>query len=228
MHDCCSLGGIIRERLEERGVEFDEFLVVDDFENPISDKAFPDPSGYDLIVATGAPWSFCDEKTIGTWIHREVEFLKRVDTAGVPFFGICFGAQALSASFGGTVEKAPVTEIGWHHVMTAVPDVVAEGPWMQWHVDGFTAPPGAEVLAKSPAGVQAIRIHNHFAVQFHPEMTPELLDLWINAGGDRELAEAGVSSEALVAETKVKSELARPNSRHLADYFLDTCVLKNS
>ncbi|MFZ4812617.1 MAG: hypothetical protein ACOYL9_14855, partial [Ilumatobacteraceae bacterium] len=29
---------------------------------------------------------------------------------------------------------------------------VERGPWLQWHVDAFTVPPGATELARSPAG----------------------------------------------------------------------------
>ncbi len=223
-HDCYSFGGVIREQLEQRGVIFDEFLVVEDFTNPVSYKPFPDPGDYDLVVAMGSPWSFYDDDLIGTWIGREVEFVKKADEVGVPFFGICFGAQVLAAALGGSVQLAPVSELGWYQVMTAEPEAVAEGPWMQWHKDGFTPPAEAEILAKSPAGVQAMRIRNHFGVQFHPEMTNSIVESWIRMGGDHELKKNGVAPEDLIAATATSSEVSRPNALRLADYFLDECA----
>lgn len=50
-------------------------------------------------------------------------------------------------------EAAP--ELGWYAVETVDPAVVPAGPWLQWHFDAFTLPPGAEQLAVSDAGVQA-------------------------------------------------------------------------
>jgi len=125
---------------------------------------------------------------------------------------------------GGSVQLAPEGELGWNQVMTAVPDIVAEGPWMQWHKDAFTPPADAEILAKSPAGVQAIRVRNHLGVQFHPELTPAIVESWITAGGDHELMENGVVPDDLIAETAVKSEQARANAVRLADYFLEDCA----
>ena len=55
---------------------------------------------------------------------------------------------------------------------------MAAGPWLQWHFEAFTTPPGAEELARSPACAQAFRLGPHLAVQFHPESTAEIVSEW--------------------------------------------------
>ena len=76
---------------------------------------------------------------------------------GVPIYGICYGNQIMAHALGGTVERAREPEIGWHQIVSDVPEVISEGPWMQWHYDVVTVPPGAEELARSAVGPQAWR-----------------------------------------------------------------------
>ena len=62
--------------------------------------------------------------------------------------------------------------------------MVPDGPWLAWHNDEVVAPPGASVLAANASGVQAYRVGPHVGVQFHPEVTPEIVAGW---NGDPEL-----------------------------------------
>ena len=61
----------------------------------------PDPSEYECAIALGSyaslagPWA--------DWVAREVEWIRQADAAGVPVFGICFGAQALAVALGGAL-----------------------------------------------------------------------------------------------------------------------------
>ena len=59
-------------------------------------------------------------------------------------------------------------EIGWCSIDSDVGDIAA-GPWMQWHSDAVTLPPGAVELARNPFGVQAWRRGRLLCTQFHPE-----------------------------------------------------------
>ena len=45
----------------------------------------------------------------------------------MPVYGICYGNQIMAHALGGTVERAREPEIGWHHVVSDVPEVIPEG-----------------------------------------------------------------------------------------------------
>jgi GMP synthase-like glutamine amidotransferase len=115
------------------------------------------------------------------WIACELEYLAAAHATGVPVLGICFGAQALAAALGGTVSRAPEKEVGWIDV--AGDDGFA-GPWFTWHEDVFTLPPGAAELARAASGPQAFAVGPSVGVQFHPEVTPEIVDGWLADGRD--------------------------------------------
>lgn len=57
---------------------------------------------------------------------------------------------------------------------------VGETTVLQWHDDNVDAPDGAVVLASS-AGcpVQAFAVGSALGLQFHPELTPSMLDRWL-------------------------------------------------
>jgi GMP synthase (glutamine-hydrolysing) len=138
--------------------------------------ALPDPAGRPFVVSLGAEASAFDDTV--PWLAAERAVLERAVETGVPVLGICFGAQHVARVLGGGVERAPRAEVGWLDVESLAPDVVPPGPWLQWHRDRFTVPPGAELLARSPAGPQAFRRGPHLGVQFHPEVTPAIALDW--------------------------------------------------
>jgi GMP synthase-like glutamine amidotransferase len=139
-------------------------------------SALPDPEGRPFLVSLGAEASAFDDTV--PWLAAERAVLERAIEVGVPILGICFGGQHLARVLGGGVERAPRAEVGWLDVESLAPDVVPPGPWLQWHRDRFTVPPGAELLARSPVGPQAFRQGPHLGVQFHPEVTPAIALDW--------------------------------------------------
>jgi GMP synthase-like glutamine amidotransferase len=141
----------------------------------------------------------------------------------MPVLGNCFGAQALSAALGGTVERAPRPELGWVRVDTDAPDVVASGPWFEWHRDRFTVPPGGVALARTDAGVQAFRFGNCMGVQFHPEVDVTLLGSWLGDDGtpDALFGELGVDPCELLTETAAREQASAANACRLVDHFLE-------
>jgi GMP synthase-like glutamine amidotransferase len=215
--------GPVGAQFAARGYDVEEFLVVpeDRFHAPDVEVRFPDPTSYDAIVPMGAPWSVYDEATIGAWVLEELTFLRRAQEAGVPVLGICFGAQALAAALGGSVERAPEPEIGWYAVDTTAPELVESGPWFQWHHDRLTAPPGSEVLASTPLCPQAYTIGRSLGVQFHPELTPSMLRGWLANGGATYLEAHGTDPADMIAETDRTAVDAERRSRALVDRFLD-------
>jgi GMP synthase-like glutamine amidotransferase len=149
----------------------------------------------------------------------EVEFIKRAVDREIPVLGLCYGGQVLAHVLGGTVEEAPAPELGWHMVSSEEPDEIPEGPWLQWHYDRFTLPPGAQQLASSPRAVQAFRQGAHLGLQFHPESTVEIVKEWARLDGAR-LAELGIADgEALAEAGRAEQERAREDAFRLFDAF---------
>ncbi len=215
--------GPVGAQLEARGYAVEEFLVVpeDRFHEPNVAAVFPDPRDFDVIVPMGAPWSVYDEPTIGAWILEELTFLRTAHEAGVPVLGICFGGQALASALGGGVERAPEAEVGWYEIASDEPDLVEPGPWFQWHHDRWIAPPGAQVVARTPVAQQAYTIGRSMGVQFHPELTPFQLQGWLDNGGAAYLEAHDVDADALLEHTVATAADAEARSRRLVDRFLD-------
>ncbi|MEO8693074.1 MAG: gamma-glutamyl-gamma-aminobutyrate hydrolase family protein [Acidimicrobiales bacterium] len=214
--------GRVGDRLRERGYEIDSFVVVSDPAIPVSRAPFPEPGGYDVIATMGAPWSVYDTDSIGTWIDRELAFLRNAHAAAVPILGVCFGAQALAAALGGTVSRAPRPEIGWHFVESDAA-WIGPGPWFQWHRDRFSLPPGATELARSALAPQAFRYGRSLGVQFHPEVDRQIVSDWLDGRhrSDAEFAAAAADPVEIAARAAVMVETSLPAADTLVDGFLD-------
>jgi GMP synthase-like glutamine amidotransferase len=222
-HDHVSPSGPIGERFAHRGYEVVERMVVpqEKFDEPNVEFEFPDPSEFDALVPMGAPWGAWDDATIGNWLQPELEWLRTADAAGVPVFGICFGGQLLARAHGGSVARAPHPEIGWTPIWTEQPDVIAPGPWFQFHYDRWQLPPGAHELARSARASQAFTLRKNLGVQFHPEMTPYTLIGWMNNGA-RPLIEAdGQDPEILYQHVLFEQQEAAARAYDLVDVFID-------
>ncbi len=222
-HDHVSPPGPVAERFAQRGFEVVETIVVprDRFFSPDVRFAFPEVHDHDVVVPMGAPWGAWDDDRIGTWLKPELDWLRDLQAHDVPIFGICFGAQALARALGGTVAPAPRAEIGYTWINSDDQDLVANGPWFQWHYDRFTVPPGAVEIARSPRASQAYRIGRSLAVQFHPEVTAACLEGWLEEGGVTEAEEDGVDPAELLAGTVREEPAAVQRAHAIVDAFLD-------
>jgi GMP synthase-like glutamine amidotransferase len=204
--------------LEKLGAKLEPFVVVEDIADPAVTATFPDDP-YDLVVLMGSPWSVYEERVQG-WVGPELDFVRRRLAAGVPMLGICFGAQAMSAALGGKVWHAARPEYGWTEVGSAT-EHIAEGPWFQFHHDEFTVPPGAVELARNESGVQSFRVGRGLAVQFHPEMTGDLLDSWFREGGADEVLAAGADPKPMVDQSRLMEIASQPALERMLDWFVD-------
>jgi GMP synthase-like glutamine amidotransferase len=217
-----SPGGLVGDAFAAAGYDITDFVVVprERFGSPDVTVTFPDPAGYDAIVAFGAIWAVYDDASIGTWIHDEIAFTRTAMAAGVPVLGICFGGQMLAAAAGGAVERAPAPEIGWTIIDSAAPALIDPGPWLEWHYDRFTLPPGVPELARTALASQAFAVGRSLGLQFHPEVTEAVLSAWLADGGASELATAGVDADALLAQTRRLGAGAAVRTHELVRRFL--------
>ena len=219
-HDESGPAAGVGERLVEHGYQLDVFRVLDDQADPVCTKAYPDATSYDVLVVTGSPWSVTDTDSIGSWIGREIEMVRTAHDAGVAVLGLCFGGQVLSTALGGEVRRVDTPEFGWHEVDTDLPDAIAPGPWFEWHYDGFTVPDGATEIARTAVSPQAFRIGRSVGTQFHPEVTTEIVNLWISMD-ERALRAHGVDPTVMAARSKEEAVGNRARSDVLVDWFLD-------
>jgi GMP synthase (glutamine-hydrolysing) len=140
------------------------------------------------LVILGGPMNV-DEGDKYPHLVKEVQWIKQALEAGLPVLGICLGAQLLAKALGAKVYPNGIKEIGWYRVdLTphADRDALFEGGGKRitvfhWHGDTFDLPLGAVRLAQSPeCRNQAFRYgRSAYGLQFHIEMTAELIDSWL-------------------------------------------------
>jgi GMP synthase-like glutamine amidotransferase len=148
-----------------------------------------DPREFAFVASLGSARSA--NETDVEWIGAEIALLGHAVEADVPVLGLCWGGQALSLALEGTVEPAPFHEKEWLAIASADPEV-PPGPWLHYHTEIFTVPPGAVELARSPAGPAAFRLGPHLGLQFHPEADAEMAHVW--AAKDPEQTERSLAA----------------------------------
>ena len=214
-HIRCEPPGLFSGMLNDRGASI-ETIELDE------GGALPDWREADLVVAMGGPMSVHDEAE-HPWLAGEKRWIAAAVRAGVPYFGVCLGAQLLAASLGAPVHTGQIPEVGVLPVTVAAAgrdDPVlgvlgGEFPALQWHGDTFGIPAGAVRLAGSAAYPnQAFRFGNAaYAVQFHIEVTDHMLAEWGQVPAYRKSVQAvlGASGfEILAAEfAAARASMAR-------------------
>jgi GMP synthase (glutamine-hydrolysing) len=175
------------------------------------------PADADALVVFGGGMNVHDAERL-PWLRGEVELLRDALADGVPVLGICLGAQLLAAAAGADVQRAREPEIGWFEVRRETADDPVVGPLperfmaFQWHSYAFAPPAGAAVLASSDVCPQAFRLDGRaWGVQFHPEVTPDILAEWF---GDYESDPDAVALgfDPAAAEREARERLAGWNA----------------
>lgn len=199
-----------------------------DVVRPYRGETLPARVEHGLIVLGGEASAWQDDDY--PWLPATRDLIARAVADEVPTLGICLGAQLMTLACGGTVTRG---EHGLEIGVTPIdPLPAASGdpllghlrpgaPALQYHRDVCAVlPPGAVLLATGPTYPhQAYRLGPAaWAVQFHPEATPEIFTSWTAAGA------AGLAADGHdVAALDRAAERARPRLagawRPLADGF---------
>jgi GMP synthase (glutamine-hydrolysing) len=216
--------GLLGERLDESGLPYRSLRA---WEEPMDDL---DSRDFAAIIPMGGTAHAWEAERVPV-LRTEQRLLGQAVEAGVPVFGICLGGQLLASALGGVVRAAEEPEIGWLEIVPT--DGAREDPIFrilergagvyQWHNDVFELPAGSSVLATSAAAAnQAFRVDgaDAWGIQFHPETTPELWELWI-ARNPAEVKEAGVDVEALRAAVYEGAKESLRFCSALFDAFID-------
>lgn len=175
-----------------------------------------DPGDFSFVVALGSEHAVYD--CTQAWIRDELRFLERAVDREVPVLGICFGAQALASALGARVARALRPEVGWVRIESAKPELIAPGSWFSWHLDTFELPDGAELLAHNTHSLQAFGYGPHLALQFHAEVTPETIDLWLTKANTT-VSNWGVEPQRVRGETRDHHPAARQAAMLLFDHW---------
>jgi GMP synthase-like glutamine amidotransferase len=189
---------------------------VETFRIDIDDREV-DPEGYDLIVSLGSEFAAFDDSK--PFVPREAKLMRTAIDADVPVLGLCFGGQMLARVLGGEVFRGTLSEIGWLPVRSQDPELVPDGPWFQWHFDSFTLPPGATLIAESDVSPQAFVAGRSLGLQFHPEVTTQIMDDWVREYR-HELDADGVDPDALLEETRQREIESKRMAWQLFERYL--------
>ena len=210
-HEEPTPAGFVHEWLDEQGADVEIYRI------DLEDRRV-DPTRYDLIVSLGSEFAAFDDSI--PWIDREKDLLIEAYGADVPILGLCFGGQLLARVLGGASYRGEVSEVGWLPVRSVDEDLVPQGPWFQWHFDTFSIPPGGKLIADSEAGPQAFVVGRSLGVQFHPEVTNEIMDDWVEVYR-HELDDEGVDPDALLEETRQLADESRAVAAQLLERFAE-------
>src|SRR6516164_1507064 len=150
-HIRCEPPGMFSGMLTDRGITIETIELDESGELPNWREA-------DLVLAMGGPMSGHDEAE-HPWLAGEKQWIAAAVRAGVPYFGVCLGAQLLAASLGAPVYTGESPEVGVLPVTVAaaaagdpVLGVLGEQfAALQWHGDTFGIPARAVHLAGSDA-----------------------------------------------------------------------------
>jgi len=145
------------------------------------------------LVVLGGPMNV-DETEVFPQLAEEIEWIRAALDRKIPILGICLGSQLLAKALGARVYPNRAKEIGWYDIQ--FDEAASDDPLFadcgksetifQWHGDTFDLPNGAVRLATSAlCENQAFRYgDNAFGLQFHAEMTPDLVELWLAEPGN--------------------------------------------
>jgi GMP synthase (glutamine-hydrolysing) len=171
--------GVYEEVLLERRIPFARVLLS-------AGEELPDWRAYAGIVAMGGAMSVADERE-HPWLVPEKRLIAEAVAAGMPYWGVCLGAQLLAASLGAAVARGHEPELGVLPVeltdAAAADPVFAGAPasfdTLQWHGETYELPAGAVQLARSRSyEQQAFALGRAYALQFHLEVDCALAREW--------------------------------------------------
>ncbi len=183
-HEPFEAPGYILEwaRLNNMEVNFVEFF---------KQQLLPKQHNYDLLVIMGGSMSVNDEQ-IYPWLTDEKKFILEGISLRKKMVGICLGSQLLAACLGSKVYKNRWREIGFFDVFTqnqnhpVLKNIPKQFTAFHWHGETFDLPENAIHLALSEACINQAFIWNNqlLGLQFHIEVTQELLNIYLSTGTD--------------------------------------------
>ena len=177
-------------RYAEHLTDHVDYFLTPENEFPVDQSL----EAYDLVFIAGGPGKvFGDD--LDEWMIREIAMVTDAVHRKQKVIGICLGAQMLAMIMGATVKKNDHFERGFHSVRfhteegnPVLKNIPNSEIFWHYHHYGFHTPIDALEIAVSDAslaedhgdygkGSQGFVTENVLALQFHPEITPETVDI---------------------------------------------------
>jgi len=226
-HIGCEPPAAYEDALHARGLRLDRV-------NLDRGEPLPDWREHSAIVVMGGPMG-AYEDALHPWLGPEKQLIGEAVRAGKPLWGVCLGAQLLAASLRADVAPGPQPEIGVLPVQltaeAARDPVFASLPSsfeaFHWHGDTYRLPRGAVRLAGSRLyEQQAFVFANAYALQFHLEVTRELVAEWgaVPAYAQSLQRLPGATLPALLEQLARVQDAAVAHARQLFDAWLTHVV----
>ena len=197
-------------------------------------EIIPDPAEYDALIAMGGPQHVGHNDTY-PYLAGAEEAIRRAVARAVPYLGLCLGGQLLANAMGARVKKHTSPSIGFYRIQfteAGKADPIFKGlPGYQqvihWHEDTFDLPEGAVLLAtNSHTSNQTFRYgHSAYGTQFHIELTPAMLDVWLYYPEYRQEIVKALGEDAadkFVSDRAQLYPLYREHTRIMFENFLRT------
>lgn len=214
-HVSCEGPGLLADALFQDGWELD--LRCMDAPGAILPEKL---DGYNALVILGGPMGAYEEEAY-PYLYRVQQLIREAAGKRVPTVGICLGGQLIARALGAEVKPNPVKEIGWYPVrLTAAGRQAAlfaglppEFPVFQWHGDTFALPEGAILFAQGETCQNQAFVYQNcaWALQFHLEVTPQMVAHWASVYEDELAAFGGPwAKEDLVEKTLLHWDTGKP------------------
>lgn len=174
-HIACDKAGFLCHYLQRQKIPFELICI-----SP-GDRLVCDLESASGLIFLGAPHSVNAPEH---WINDEISLIQRAASVGLPVMGVCFGGQLIARALGGEVLVSKYMQIGWHPVTTTEQgralmsgiNLPSDFYVFEWHAETFALPEGAIPLFCDQIGLNQGFLHGScFAMQFHLEMTEELI-----------------------------------------------------
>lgn len=193
--------GVIGETLRADGVEHRIVRAWDPGE------PWPRPQELSALIVLGGEMNV-DDVEHHPFLLDSRRLTGAAIEAGVPVLGVCLGGQMIARHLGAEVVPGTARQVGFFPLETteegASDEVMAPIQRLeavfQWHEDRLGLPGGVTVLHRDPIALQSFRHGEHaYAVQFHFEMTEDIVRSWCDETPDLE-GTWGITRQALLEQ----------------------------
>lgn len=183
-----------------------------------------------LVVLGGSLNAYDDQNA--PWFPHLCELIRRCIEADIKVLGICLGHQLLARATGGHVTlnalggpELGIIDLHWvadlpHTAdLSRLADRIAGTPVAYAdHGDIVSVlPEGACLWASSPLCPQMFSFGSAIGVQFHPEVTEEIIRVWLENRTD--LTDLGQDPEQIVRSYRTHVDQLDTTCRHLIDWL---------